>query len=233
MAENDAVVRRLGAVEREVADPERGSARVRVALAVTHDFVRFAVAALLAGSEVVELVGQTGDAVGTLALLGVEDVDVLVLDRRLPDGSSPDSIRTMRDASPATSIVVVAMSVDGGFASEAIGAGAAGYVLKDAADTELVEAVLAAAHGDCYVSPRVSAQLYGQPRADPRALGESQTAVLRLIALGHGETAIGRELGLSGSEVEACRAQIFRRLGIASRAELARYAVRHGLLVDA
>jgi DNA-binding NarL/FixJ family response regulator len=208
----------------------RAVPRVRVVLAVGHDFVRRAVAMLLAGSTVVELVGQTSTALGALDLLGREGAGVLVLDRRLPDEVSPASIRHMRLAAPGTSIVVVAMGEDAGWASEAIGAGASGYVLTDTADAELIDAVLAAAHGECYVSPRVLERLRAQVRSNPRELSESQSAVLCLIARGLSEGGVARDLGLSAAEVEACRADIHRQLGLASRAGLARYALRHGLL---
>jgi DNA-binding NarL/FixJ family response regulator len=122
------------------------------------------------------------------------------------------------------------MAVDGGFASEAIGAGAAGYVLKDMADAELVDAILAAVRGESYVSALVAARLQAQARADPRELGAVETDVLRLIALGRRDPEIGLELGLGELALEACRADIHRRLGIASRSELSRYALRHGLL---
>ena len=228
MVDNEAPLRRSRLVRDSVGD---GAAlRVQVVLAVGHDFVRSAVSALLAGSAAVELVGEASDAVGALGLLGHGRVDVLVLDRQLPDGASPGSIRRLRAEAPATSVLVVAMADDTSYASEAIGAGASGYVLKDTADAELVDAVVAAARGECYVSPRVAERLRAQGRADPRELGESDRAVLRLLARGYSEDAVGRELELSVAAVEACRAEIHRTLGLASRAELARYALRHGLL---
>lgn len=203
---------------------------VRVGLAVGHDFMRSAVAIVLAQSAVLELVGETSDAAGALDLVACGNLDVLVLDRTLPDAAVPASIRRLLLAAPGTRIVVVAMADDPRFASEAIGAGASGYVLKDAADAEIVDAVRAAAQGNSFVSARLAERMHAQVRADPRPLSESQIALLRLAARGHGERDIGRELGLSDEAVEACRAAIFRRLGLASRAELARYALRHGLL---
>lgn len=230
MAANDSFSRRSALVGARVGEGDDAGSCARVVLAVSHDFMRFAVGALLVGSGVVELVGKSSDAAGALELLVRTDVDVVVLDRHLPDGGSPESIRAIRRASPGTSVVVAGMALDGGYASEAIGAGASGYVLKDMADTELVDAILAAARGECYVSPVVAARLQAQMCADPRELGASQTAVLRLIALGRRDPEIGLQLGLSELAIEACRADIHRRLGIASRSELSRYALRHGLL---
>ena len=215
-----------------VGEGDAAGRSVRVVLAVAHGFLRSAIDALLAGSGVVELVGQASDAAGALELLGRGDVDVVVLDRHLPDGASPESVRTLRNASPGTSIVVAAMALDGTFASEAIGAGASGYVLKDMADTELVDAILAVARGESCVSLRIAEMLRAQARADPRELGAAQIAVLRMLALGHSDAEIAVKLELSDLAVEACRADIHRRLGIASRSELSRYALRHGLFAS-
>jgi two-component system, NarL family, response regulator NreC len=205
-----------------------GAIRVRAVLAVRHDRLRSALGVVLAGSSAVDLVGEADDAVGGIELVRRGPADVLVLDRRLPDCSSPESVRRTRHEAPGTSIVVVAMADNIGFAIEAIGAGASGYVLKDAADAELVDAILAAGRGECYVSRRVAERM--RPDADRRELSESQLALLRLVARGHVDGEVGRELGLSDASAEACRADIYRLLGFASRAGFARYALRHGLL---
>ena len=206
------------------------SSQVGVVLAVRHEFVRRATSALLQHSEVVHLISQTDQAATAASLLAQGTVDVLVLDRQLPDGVCPASVRRMRLVAPDTGIVVVAMADDTRLVSGAIGAGASGYVLKDTADTELVEAILAVANGESYVSPRLNERLSAQARIDPRALTESHLAVLSRLASGQDDAQVARDLGLSRAEVEGCRVDIHRNLRIASRAELAQYALRHGLL---
>ncbi len=122
------------------------------------------------------------------------------------------------------------MAIDSRVASEAIGAGAGGYVLKDTADCDLVGAVLDAADGHCYVSPVVTERIKAATRTEPPELSSTQIAVLRLLALGHADEEIVRELRLTDAGLEGCRAEIYRQLGLASRAELALHALRHGLL---
>ena len=203
---------------------------VRVGLAVSHDFVRRATSVLLAGSTGLELVGETSSVAGALEMFARDHVDVLVLDRRLPDGSSPESIRQIRRIAPAVSIVVVAMASDSRVASEAIGAGAGGYVLKDTADCDLVGAVLDAADGHCYVSPVVTERIKAGTRTEQPELSSTQIAVLCLLARGHADEEIVRELRLTDAALDGFRAGIYRQLGLASRAELAHHALRHGLL---
>ncbi len=122
------------------------------------------------------------------------------------------------------------MSDDSGSACAAISAGASAYVLVDTAEMDLVEAVLAAARGGCYVSPGLADRLRAQMRAEPRELSELHTAAVRVLARGHTDGRVVEELGISAATLEACRGEIYRRLGMASRGELARYALRHGLL---
>jgi DNA-binding NarL/FixJ family response regulator len=122
------------------------------------------------------------------------------------------------------------MSEDSGLACEAISAGAAGYVLLDTAEVDLAEAVLAAARGDCYVFPRLAAGLSAQTRAEPRKLSKLHTAVLCLVAHANTDAQVMHELAISAGTLEMCRSELYRQLGIASRAELTRYALRHGLL---
>ncbi len=188
--------------------------------------------AILADSGVVESVGQTRDEAELPALLNRRGADVVVLDRRLRDGASLESITRVRIAAPRTGIVVVGMADSIQLASDAIGAGALGYVLKDAADTDLIDAIVAAARDECYVSSGIAQGIQAAGREGPALLGDSQIAVLKLLARGHAEHAVARELELPDAIVRACRAEIYRRLGIASRAELVRYAMRNGVLRD-
>jgi two-component system response regulator NreC len=119
------------------------------------------------------------------------------------------------------------------FAREAFAAGAAGYVLKEAADTELVEAVRRAAVGKTYLNPALGARIAREPPAGHLGdLSERETEVLRLLALGHTNPEIAGQLYLSVRTVENHRSHVQRKLGASSRAELVRYALRHGLVSD-
>ncbi|HVI20383.1 MAG TPA: response regulator transcription factor, partial [Gaiellales bacterium] len=122
------------------------------------------------------------------------------------------------------------MQEDPQFARQALGAGASAYVLKEAADAELVEAVHRAAAGQSFLNPRIGAQLAAAPAGPPDDLTARETDILRLIALGHTNAEIGVQLFLSVRTVESHRAHIQQKLRRGSRAELVRYALDRGLL---
>ncbi len=156
---------------------------------------------------------------------------VLVLDLHMPGGSSIEAISRLRERAPDTKIVVITMDEDPAFAQRAFAAGALGFVAKELADEELPAAVRAAAHGEEFVSPRIAARLDALHRAlTDDALSPREVEVLRLIALGHTSVEIARKLQLSPRTVESHRANIHRKLGLSTRAELVRYALRRGLL---
>jgi two-component system response regulator NreC len=149
----------------------------------------------------------------------------------MPDGSSIETIGKLRERVPDTQIVVLTMDDSPVFAQRAIAAGALGFVLKDLADGDLPQAVRAAARDEEYVSPRVAARLDALQRSlTEDRLTAREVEVLRLIALGHTSVEIARKLHLSPRTVETHRARIHGKLGLATRAELVRYALGRGLL---
>jgi two-component system response regulator NreC len=155
---------------------------------------------------------------------------VLVLDLNMPGGSSLEAIPRLKDQ---TAVVVLTMQDDPAFARQALQAGALGFVLKEAADEELLGAIRLAAAGDIYLNPRLGAKIAAappQPAGPPDDLTEREVDVLRLIALGHTNIEIGEQLFLSTRTVETHRAHIQRTLNRTTRAELVRYALEHGLV---
>ncbi len=204
---------------------------IRVVLADDHALMRRSLRRLLDREEGVEVVAEAGDL--TMVLRHVRDrvPHVLVLDLSMPDGSSIETIRRLREEVPSTEIVVLTMEDGPAFAQQALDAGAIGFVLKEFADVELNRAVRAAARGEQYVSPRVTAILESVRRAiTGNELTAREAEVLRLIALGHTSAEVGRKLHLSRRTVETHRARLHRKLGLSTRAELVRYALRRGLL---
>jgi two-component system response regulator NreC len=156
---------------------------------------------------------------------------VLVLDLNLPEGLSLDAIPDIRAEFPETQIVVLTMQNEPAYARQALSAGALGYVLKEAAEAELVEAVRRAAVGDTYLNPRLGARVAAQPApGPPDGLSEREVEVLRMIALGHTNAEIAEQLYLSVRTVETHRAHIQQKLRLGSRSELVRYALGHGLV---
>jgi two-component system, NarL family, response regulator NreC len=206
---------------------------ITIVLADDHHVVRSGLRLLLEGEDGLEVVAEAADAEAALrGVLGHKPA-VLVLDLNMPGAPSLPAIPELLEASPGTAIVVLTMQNDPAFAREALRAGALGYVLKECANAELVEAVHAATEGRTYLQPQLGARLAAEP-AKPDAsdddLSERETEVLQLIALGHTNTEIAEKLYLSVRTVESHRAHIQQKLRLSTRAELVRFALDHDLL---
>lgn len=205
--------------------------QLRLVVADDHAVVRRGLILLLNEQDDLEVVAEAGDVDGARRYVRGHHPDVLVLDLNMPGGSSLEAIPLILEESPETAIVVLTMQDDPAFARQALLAGALGYVLKEAADTELIEAVRRAAVGETYLNPRLGARLASAPKSGrPDELSEREVDVLRLIALGHTNAEIAEQLSLSVRTVETHRAHIQQKLRLSSRAELVRYVFDQGLL---
>ena len=206
-------------------------AAVRIVLADDHQVVRSGLRMLLDSESDFEVVAEASDVDGAARYVRGHHPHVLVLDLNMPGGSSLDAIPAIRSESPDTQIVVLTMQQEPAFARQALGAGALGYVLKEAADEELVEAVRRAAAGESYLNPRLGARIAAEPPpGPPDDLSQREVDVLRLIALGHTNAEIAGQLFLSVRTVETHRSHIQQKLGLSSRAELVGYALERGLI---
>jgi two-component system, NarL family, response regulator NreC len=217
-------------------DPEKsGSAGpIRVVIADDHAVVRRGLRQVLDAEGGFEIVAEASDIEGARRYVRGHHPDVLVLDLNLPGGLSLGEIPDIRAECPDTQIVVLTMQNEPAYARQALGAGALGYVLKEAAEAELVEAIRRAAIGDTYLNPRLGARVAAEPPpGPPDDLSEREVEVLRMVALGHTNTEIAERLFLSVRTVETHRAHIQQKLRIGSRHELVRYALEHGLLETA
>jgi two-component system response regulator NreC len=204
-----------------------------VVLADDHAVVRKGLRMLLDAEEGLRVVAEAGTVPDALRMARAHRPSVLVLDLNMPGGSSLESIPTIREQAPMTAIVVLTMQNDPAFARQALQAGAVGFVLKEAADDELLEAIRLAAQGETYLNPRLGARLAAQPAqpaGPPDDLSERELEVLKLIALGHTNAEIAAQLYLSVRTVESHRAHIQQKTRRSSRAELVRYALEHGLV---
>jgi two-component system, NarL family, response regulator NreC len=213
--------------------PEAGDGVVTVVLADDHQVVRSGLRVLLESDGRFDVVGEAGDVAGTLAAVRASRPRVLVLDLNLGGESGLEAIPQLRADAPETQIVVLTMQENPAFAQAALRAGAVGYVLKDAADSELMAAVVLAAEGRTYLNPELGARLAAQPAdtgARPDNLSPREVEVLRLIALGHTNGEIASSLFLSVRTVESHRAHIQQKVGLTTRAELVSYARDRGLL---
>jgi two-component system response regulator NreC len=204
---------------------------IRVVLAEDHALLRRSLQLLLDGERDIDVVAEADDVAAATRDLQRHEPHVLVLDLKMPGGSSIDAIGHMRELAADTQIVAMTMEVSPMFAQRAFAAGAVGFVAKDLAADELPHAVRAAAHGEEFISPRVAPALDALHRSlTDDALTPREVEVLRLIALGHTSVEIARRLHLASRTVETHRANIQRKLGRNTRAELVRYALRRGLL---
>src|SRR5262245_55011477 len=217
----------------EHASTASQNGRVTLVLADDHAVVRSGLRLLLEGEPGHEVVAEAATAEGALSSTRAHRPSVLVLDLNMPGRSSLEVIPEIRDAAPDTGIVVLTMQEDPAFAREALRAGALGYVLKEAADEELLQAVRLAADGQNYLNPRLGARLAAEPPGPvgpPDDLTEREVEVLRLIALGHTNSEIAGQLYLSVRTIESHRAHIQQKIRRTTRAELVAYALEHGFV---
>jgi two-component system response regulator NreC len=206
------------------------AATVRIVLADDHVVVRRGLRMLLEAEPGFDILEEAGDVRETVRKVLAYKPDVLVLDINMAGESSLGSIPKLREVSPRTAIVVLTMQDDPGFAREALRGGAVGYVLKDAADADLVAAIRAAAAGQTYLHPGLGARIATEaPAGPPDRLTKREVEVLRLISLGHTNGEIAERLFLSVRTVESHRAHIQQKTGRTARADLVAYAHEHGL----
>jgi two-component system, NarL family, response regulator NreC len=224
-----------GAEGNLVAVPNGGDSKdsgtTTIVLADDHAVVRSALRMLLEAEPGFEVVAEAGDADAAVRYVRGHKPAVLILDLNMPGRPSLEAVPDVKEASPATEVVVLTMQNEPAFARRALQAGVRGYVLKEAADAELVQAVRSAAAGDTYLQPALGARLVTEAdsqQADD--LSEREREVLRLIALGHTNAEIAAQLYLSIRTVESHRAHIQQKLRLSSRAELVRYALENGLI---
>jgi two-component system response regulator NreC len=204
---------------------------IGIVLADDHPVVRRGLRLLLDEEPDFEVLAEAGNVEEARRYLLGHRPRVLVLDLNMPGGSSREAIPGMRAQFPETYIVVLTMEQDPAYARDALAAGATGYVLKQAADGELVEAVRRAAAGERYLNPRLGARIAAEsPRGRPGNLSEREIDVVRLIALGHTTTEIAQQLFISARTVESHRSSIHQKLMVSSRADLVRFALDHHLV---
>lgn len=213
-----------------MADP------VRVALCDDHGLVRSGLRRILDAETDLEVVGEAGGVADAVTLAGDAQPHVFVMDVGLPDGSGLDATAAILRVSPSTRVLVLTVHDDIGYLRRAFDAGAAGYLLKEAADVELVQAVRQMASGQSYVHPAMGAALL---TAEPDTTGvagpggtlsEREAEVLRLVALGYTNPEIAEELFVSVRTVETHRSHLYQKLGVRNRSDLVRIARQAGLL---
>ena len=208
---------------------------IRVLVVDDHAVVRSGLRALLDREDEIAVVDEAATADEALFRMIEHKPDVLLMDVTMPGTSGLDAIPKLLHASPATRVLMLSMHDDPRYVREAFAAGASGYVLKEAADEEVVSAVREIANGGRYVHPAlgarmVAAEAEARAAAEADPLSEREREVLRLLALGHTNQEIAKMLYISVRTAETHRAHIMQKLLISTRAELVRYALAQGLL---
>jgi two-component system response regulator NreC len=207
----------------------------RVVVVDDHAVVRSGLRLLLEAEDDLEVVAEAGNAREAVFETRVHKPDVILLDVVMPGESGIEAVPKLLHEAPDAKVLVLSMQDDPRYVREAFAAGASGYVLKEAADAEVVDAIRQVAGGGRYVHPALGARMVAadaaaQAAADADPLSDREREVLRLLALGHTNQEIAKQLFISVRTAETHRAHIMRKLGLETRAELVRYALEHGQL---
>jgi two-component system response regulator NreC len=210
---------------------------IKVVLVDDHAVVRSGLRLLLNNHEDMEVVGEAGNAKDAIFRARALKPDVILLDVVMPGESGIEVLPKLLQESPDTKVLVLSMQDDPSYVREAFAVGASGYVLKEAADEEVVSAVREIAGGGRYVHPALGARMVAaeaeeRAAAEADPLSEREREVLRLLALGHTNQEIAQQLYISVRTAESHRAHIMQKLRLGTRAELVRYALAQGLLQD-
>ncbi|MGH3001723.1 MAG: response regulator [Gaiellaceae bacterium] len=207
----------------------------RLLIVDDHAVVRAGLRLLLAAEDDFDVVGEAGDTREAIFEARALKPDVILLDVVMPGESGIEALPRLKAEAPEAKVLVLSMQDDPRYVREAFAQGANGYVLKEAADSEVVAAVREIAAGGSYVHPALGARMVAADARDRAAaesdpLSDREREVMRLLALGHTNQEIASQLFISVRTAETHRAHIMRKLGLSTRAELVRHALAQGLL---
>jgi DNA-binding NarL/FixJ family response regulator len=215
-----------------------GSTLIRLVIADDHELIREGIKKIVRPCADLKVVGEAADLKQAVALVAQVRPDVLVLDISLPDADGLDGLDELRRHFPGLRVVMLSMHPEERYALAALRAGALGYVSKNTASAELVEALRKAAVGTPHIGPRVAELLAREsvrppphlpPHLPHELLAPREAEIVALIGAGLQVKQVAAELGISVSSVNTYRKRIFRKMGLTSNAALIRYALRHGL----
>ena len=210
---------------------------IRILIADDHAVVRSGLRTLLSATDEIEVVGEAENGVETLSLAASLAPDMVLLDISMPPENGVKTAQQLKEAHPAMIVLFLTMHEDETLLHEALRAGAAGYLIKRADESEILQAIHAASRGDLYVHPAMTRALLHQAvvmeerrSSSTDALTPREVDVLRLLVRGNTNRQIASLLGLSIRTVENHRANLMGKLGLSSRVELMNYAEERGLL---
>ncbi len=212
---------------------------VRVLLADDHAVLRSGLRLLLTSQNEYEVVDEAASGNETLSLAEQLQPDLVLLDLSMPALGGLDALPTLRKLAPSARILILTMHDDPQYLRQALKHGASGYVLKKAADAELLSAMRAVLRGEVYVHPSMTRILLEDMLPDTRdlngenswkSLSDREQEVLKMVALGHTSAEIANQLNLSAKTVETYRARGMEKLGLRTRAALVKFALQEGLI---
>lgn len=218
---------------------DKNMAKIRILLADDHTLLRQGMRRLLEAEEDLEIVGEAGEGLETIHKAEQLCPDVVVLDYAMPGLTGPQAAVRIKQMEPKTKVIVLTMHDDEEYVEEALGAGASGYMLKDAASHELIAAIRAVYRGDTYLSPGVSKKIVTgylqrtkrpEPKTPYAQLTVREREILRLLAEGHSAKEVSRLLNIQPKTVDAHRSNLMKKLGLHSRTDLIKYAIRRKII---
>ncbi|RDV84068.1 response regulator [Ammonifex thiophilus] len=208
--------------------------RIKVLVVDDHALVREGIKKLLLEDERLEVVGEAGNGREAVELVKKRPVDVVLLDISMPDMGGVEACREIKRLRPSVAVVALTVHDQEEYCLAMLEAGAAGYVLKESSADQLVEAIVRAAKGEEYLSPRLAGKMVKWfSRAESRrglcGLTPREKEILRLLASGLSNREIARKLYLSEKTVKNHLTSIFQKIGVSDRTQAALWAVKHGL----
>lgn len=224
----------------EVAIPEQRVSSIRVVLADDHTMVREGIRGLIEGQPGMVVVGEAADGDEAVRIATSLVPDVLVVDMSMPELNGAQVARAVRRTLPGVHVIALTVHDDRAYLLQLLKAGVAGYVLKRAPAQELIQAIRVVADGGVHLDPRVAGHVVDgfvgdalEPARDaPEVLSERETEVLRQIARGFSNKEVAAHLSISVKTVETYKTRIMEKIGLRGRADIVRYALRHGWLED-
>ncbi|MEK6753764.1 MAG: response regulator transcription factor [Chloroflexota bacterium] len=211
----------------------------RVLLADDHAVLRSGLRLLLTSQNEYDVVGEASSGTETLSLAEQLQPDLILLDLSMPALGGLDALPILRKLVPSARILILTMHDDPQYLRQALKHGASGYVLKKAADSELLSAMRSVLRGEVYVHPSMTRILLedmlpksqsGDYKDSWSSLSEREQEVVKMVALGHTSAEIAKQLNLSAKTIETYRARGMEKLGLQTRAALVKFALQEGLI---
>lgn len=209
---------------------------IRIVIADDHRILRAGLKTLLGTDAELDVVGEATSFEESISEVSRLQPDILIMDIGMPGGEGLEALPLLLSASPHTRVLVLTMHEDGALVQAYLRAGAAGYIVKRAAESELIDAIHAVQRGMIYVHPTLIRALVAPPQPpqpppeEPEALSTREVEVLRLLAQGYTNRQVGAELNISVRTVETHRSNIMTKLNLRSRLDLVRYAAQRGII---